>query len=188
MTLPWILSSASARSNWILRTGELRKGSVRINLPDQPFQILKTLLDRPGDLVTREELRHRLWPAETFVDFEHGLNAAVRGCAMRSGTRPMCRGSSRRCLDGATDSSLLLCRSRPPRSCAVPLGGRVQGGSIPDGGRTGPVTHARLAFWIAAMTLEAASFGPRAIGPGLSDINPPRQVADSCSRCSRSRT
>ena len=61
-----------------LRTGELRKSGVRINLPDQPFQLLKTLLDRPGELVTRDELRQRLWSAETFVDFEHGLNAAVR--------------------------------------------------------------------------------------------------------------
>lgn len=61
-----------------LRTGELRKGGVRINLPDQPFQVLKTLLDRPGELVTREELRQRLWSADTFVDFEHSLNAAVR--------------------------------------------------------------------------------------------------------------
>jgi TolB-like protein/DNA-binding winged helix-turn-helix (wHTH) protein/Tfp pilus assembly protein PilF len=61
-----------------LRTGELRKGGVRINLPDQPFQVLKTLLERPGELVTREEMRQRLWSAETFVDFEHGLNAAVR--------------------------------------------------------------------------------------------------------------
>src|SRR4029453_2819705 len=61
-----------------LRTGELRKAGARINLPEQPLQVLKALLDRPGDLVTREELRQRLWPAETFVDFEHGLNAAVR--------------------------------------------------------------------------------------------------------------
>jgi TolB-like protein/DNA-binding winged helix-turn-helix (wHTH) protein/Tfp pilus assembly protein PilF len=61
-----------------LRTGELRKSGVRINLPDQPFQLLKTLLDRPGELVTRDELRQRLWSSETFVDFEHGLNAAVR--------------------------------------------------------------------------------------------------------------
>ena len=61
-----------------LRTGELRKSGTRINLPAQPFQVLKALLDRPGDLVTRDELRQRLWPAETFVDFEHGLNAAVR--------------------------------------------------------------------------------------------------------------
>jgi TolB-like protein/DNA-binding winged helix-turn-helix (wHTH) protein/Tfp pilus assembly protein PilF len=61
-----------------LSTGELRKGGIRINLPDQPLQVLKTLLDRHGELVTREELRQRLWSAETFVDFEHGLNAAVR--------------------------------------------------------------------------------------------------------------
>jgi TolB-like protein/DNA-binding winged helix-turn-helix (wHTH) protein/Tfp pilus assembly protein PilF len=61
-----------------MRTGELRKSGVRISLPDQPFQLLKTLVDRPGELVTRDELRQRLWSAETFVDFEHGLNAAVR--------------------------------------------------------------------------------------------------------------
>jgi len=61
-----------------LHTGELRKGAARINLPDQPCQVLKTLLEHPGELVTREELRQRLWSAETFVDFEHGLNAAVR--------------------------------------------------------------------------------------------------------------
>jgi TolB-like protein/DNA-binding winged helix-turn-helix (wHTH) protein len=61
-----------------LRTGELRKSGVRIKLPEQPFQVLKTLLERPGELVSREELRQRLWSGETFVDFEHGLNAAVR--------------------------------------------------------------------------------------------------------------
>ena len=61
-----------------LRTGELRKSGVRVHLPDQPFQVLKALLERPGDLVSRDELRHQLWSAETFVDFEHGLNAAVR--------------------------------------------------------------------------------------------------------------
>ena len=61
-----------------LNTGELRKAGARINLPEQPFQVLKALLDRPGDLVTRDELRQRLWPAETFVDFDQGLNAAVR--------------------------------------------------------------------------------------------------------------
>src|ERR671919_1696700 len=61
-----------------LNTGELRKAGAKINLADQPFQVLEALLDRPGDLVTREELRQRLWPAETFVDFDQGLNAAVR--------------------------------------------------------------------------------------------------------------
>jgi len=61
-----------------LQTRELQKGGARINLPDQPFRVLETLLQRPGELVTREELRQRLWSGETFVDFEHGLNAAVR--------------------------------------------------------------------------------------------------------------
>ena len=61
-----------------VRTGELRKNGARINLSDQPFQVLKTLLECPGELVTRDELRQRLWAADTFVDFEHGLNAAVR--------------------------------------------------------------------------------------------------------------
>lgn len=59
-------------------TGELRKFGLRMALQDQPLQVLTVLLERPGELVTREELRQRLWPADTFVDFEHGLNAAVK--------------------------------------------------------------------------------------------------------------
>ena len=57
---------------------ELRKHGVRVRLPGQPFDILAILLERAGDVVTREELRQRLWPADTFVDFEHGLNNAVK--------------------------------------------------------------------------------------------------------------
>jgi len=60
-----------------LQTQELRKHHVRLRLPGQSFQILKMLLERPGELVTREELQQALWPSETFVDFEHGVNAAV---------------------------------------------------------------------------------------------------------------
>ena len=60
-----------------LSSQELRKHGVRLRLPRQSFQILKMLLERPGDLVTREELREALWQSETFVDFEHGLNAAI---------------------------------------------------------------------------------------------------------------
>jgi DNA-binding winged helix-turn-helix (wHTH) protein len=59
-------------------TGELRKGPTRLKVPDQSIEILKALLENPGHLVTRENLRERLWPSNTFVDFEHGLNAAVR--------------------------------------------------------------------------------------------------------------
>lgn len=61
-----------------LRAGELRKHGVRIKLQDQPFQILALLLEKPGEVVTREELRDRLWPADTFVDFDHSLNSAVK--------------------------------------------------------------------------------------------------------------
>ena len=60
-----------------LQTQELRKNRVRLRLPGQSFQILKMLLDRPGELVSREELHKALWPSDTFVDFEHGVNAAV---------------------------------------------------------------------------------------------------------------
>ena len=60
-----------------LKTGELRKGGVKIRLQDQSFQILSALLERPGKLVTREALHERLWPDDTFVDFEKGLNIAV---------------------------------------------------------------------------------------------------------------
>lgn len=60
-----------------VRSGELRKHGIRLRLQDQPFQVLVMLLERPGELVTREELRARLWPADTFVDFDHGLNTAV---------------------------------------------------------------------------------------------------------------
>jgi DNA-binding winged helix-turn-helix (wHTH) protein len=60
-----------------LLSGELRKSGVRIKLQDRPFQILAILLAQPGEVVTREDLQKRLWPADTFVDFEHGLNTAI---------------------------------------------------------------------------------------------------------------
>jgi TolB-like protein/DNA-binding winged helix-turn-helix (wHTH) protein/Flp pilus assembly protein TadD len=60
-----------------LRAGELRKRGVRLRLQEQPFQVLAMLLERPGETVTREELRSRLWTAETFVDFDHGVNKAI---------------------------------------------------------------------------------------------------------------
>jgi TolB-like protein/DNA-binding winged helix-turn-helix (wHTH) protein/Flp pilus assembly protein TadD len=60
-----------------LQTGELRKNGRKIRLSGQPFQILTFLLEKPGELITREELRSRLWPDEVFVDFDHSLNAAV---------------------------------------------------------------------------------------------------------------
>ena len=58
-------------------TGELRKAGVRLRLPEQPFRVLILLVERPGELVTREQIRQKLWPADTFVDFDHGLNTVI---------------------------------------------------------------------------------------------------------------
>jgi len=60
------------------RSGELREHGRKVKAEGQPLQILAVLLDRPGELVTRDELRNKLWPSNTFVDFEHSLNAAVK--------------------------------------------------------------------------------------------------------------
>jgi len=58
--------------------GELRRNGVKIKLQEQPFQVLAMLLERPGEVISREELQRRLWPADTFVDFDHSLNAAIK--------------------------------------------------------------------------------------------------------------
>ncbi|MFZ3369360.1 MAG: winged helix-turn-helix domain-containing protein [Candidatus Sulfotelmatobacter sp.] len=60
-----------------LAAGELRKNGARVRLQEQPFQVLALLLECGGDVVTREEMRQKLWPADTFVDFDHSLNTAV---------------------------------------------------------------------------------------------------------------
>ncbi|HYT24276.1 MAG TPA: winged helix-turn-helix domain-containing protein [Candidatus Polarisedimenticolia bacterium] len=61
-----------------LRTGGLRKHGIKIKLQEQPLQILQQLLEHPGEVVTREELQKRIWPVDTFVDFDHGLYSAVQ--------------------------------------------------------------------------------------------------------------
>jgi TolB-like protein/DNA-binding winged helix-turn-helix (wHTH) protein/Flp pilus assembly protein TadD len=60
-----------------LRAGELRKHGLKIRIQEQPFQVLAMLVQRAGEVVTREELQKKLWPADTFVDFDHGLNKAI---------------------------------------------------------------------------------------------------------------
>src|SRR5262245_8027378 len=60
-----------------VRAGELRKRGRRLRLQGKPFQLLEALLQQPGEVVTRDELRTRLWPADTFVDFDNGLNNAA---------------------------------------------------------------------------------------------------------------
>ena len=74
-----------------LRSGELRKFGTKVKMGEQPFQILLILLERPGEMVSREEIRERLWADDTFVDFDHGLNSAVqrlRDCLSDSAGKP----------------------------------------------------------------------------------------------------
>ena len=61
-----------------LRTGELHKQGLKVKLHGQPFQVLALLLERPGELVTREEIREKLWPGDTFIDFEHSVNSSIK--------------------------------------------------------------------------------------------------------------
>jgi DNA-binding winged helix-turn-helix (wHTH) protein len=61
-----------------LRTGELRRRGLLVAVPEQPLRVLELLVRHAGEVVSRDRLRARLWPADTFVDFEHGLNAAVK--------------------------------------------------------------------------------------------------------------
>ena len=59
-------------------TGELRREGVKVRLQEQPLQILQILLEQPGKVITREDLRKRVWPSDTFVDFDHGINNAIK--------------------------------------------------------------------------------------------------------------
>ena len=61
-----------------VRSGELRRNGSKLKIQEQPLQILAILLERPGVPVSRQELREKLWPADTFVDFDHSINAAVK--------------------------------------------------------------------------------------------------------------
>src|SRR5579863_7139517 len=60
------------------KAGVLRKNGIRVRCQEQPLQVLAALAERPGELVTREELRRRVWPQDTFVDFDHALNTAIK--------------------------------------------------------------------------------------------------------------
>src|SRR5713226_4927017 len=72
-----------------LRSGELRKQGRKVRLEGQPVLVLIKLLDRPGELITREELQKELWPSDTFVNFEQSLNAAVKRLRQALGDSPV---------------------------------------------------------------------------------------------------
>jgi len=106
-------------------TGELRKQGIRIKLHSQPFQVLVMLLERPSELVTREEMRQRLWGEETFVDFDHGLNTAVnklREALGDSASQPRyvetVPGRGYRFIAPVTLAALVSGRSEPPMAAS----------------------------------------------------------------------
>ena len=68
-----------------LKAGELHQDGRKILPQEQPFQVLKMLLEHPGQVVTREEIRKKLWPHDTIVEFDHSINAAIKSCAWRWG-------------------------------------------------------------------------------------------------------
>ncbi len=90
-----------------VRSGELRKQGVRIKLQEQPFHVLAVLLQRPGEVVTREELRSENWSADTFVDFDNSLNTAINKLREALEIPPTTLDLSRRCRGAGIGSSHL---------------------------------------------------------------------------------
>jgi TolB-like protein/DNA-binding winged helix-turn-helix (wHTH) protein/Tfp pilus assembly protein PilF len=78
LSLAWVEFVRFGEYEANLRSRELRRDGAAVRLPDQSFEVLAMLLEQPGQLVPREDLRNRLWPGDTFVDFDHGLNNAVK--------------------------------------------------------------------------------------------------------------
>jgi DNA-binding winged helix-turn-helix (wHTH) protein len=84
--------------------GQLLKSGVRIRLSGQPFQVLLILLEHPGDVITNQQLRERIWQEGTFVDFEHGLHAAVNKLRRAWAIQPRIHVTSKPCRAVDTDS------------------------------------------------------------------------------------
>jgi len=129
-------------------TGELRKSGVRIRLPGQPFQILLVLLENAGEIVSREYLRERIWGQGTFVDFEHGLNAAVNRLRRALGDSA----ESPRYIQTVTGCGYRFVGTLEPQSVEVP----AEPPSSETEELTGPAlknsepVRKRMTFWIAA--------------------------------------
>ncbi len=118
--------------------GELRRNGVKIKLQEQPFQVLAMLLERPGEVISREELQRRLWPADTFVDFDHSLNAAIK--RLRDALR-----------DSADNPRFVETLARRGYRFVAPVAGAVPGGGKAEMmARPG---HGYIARWVAGTLL-----------------------------------
>jgi Tol biopolymer transport system component/DNA-binding winged helix-turn-helix (wHTH) protein len=163
-----------------LRSAELRKDGRKVKLQDQPFQLLAVLLERPGEIVTREELRIRLWPADTFVDFDHGLNAAIkrlRDALGDSAENPrfvetLARRGYRFIAPAGPASPLDPAAAVPPGTAAAP----ARNGARPEGlaASTGTVGSWRIALAAVALLFV----GTRAGWVAAHHFNPKVQLAE----------
>jgi DNA-binding winged helix-turn-helix (wHTH) protein/Tol biopolymer transport system component len=121
--------------------GELRRNGVKIKLQEQPFQVLTMLLERPGEVISREELQRRLWPVDTFVDFDHSLNAAVK--RLRDALR-----------DSADNPRFVETLARRGYRFVAPVAGAVPGGQ-----KKAAIERPRpgyVARWVAGTLLVVA--------------------------------
>jgi TolB-like protein/DNA-binding winged helix-turn-helix (wHTH) protein len=152
-----------------LRSGELRKYGIRVKMGEQPFQILLMLLERPGEMVTREELRAKLWADDTFVDFDHGLNSAVqrlRDCLSDTAEKPLWietiprRGYR---FIAPVESQA----AAAPGSNAVPAG-TASSGAAPAETRLGSRVYGRRAKVLATALVVAIAL---IVGLGLRGLN-----------------
>jgi len=116
-----VAETKSLSSGSVLRFGvfqvnlaarELRKHGVRIRLPGQPFCILSILLQKPGEVITREEIQRKLWSSDTFVDFEHSMNSAIKKLRAALGDSPEYSRYVETVPAWAIGSLLLLSKSR----------------------------------------------------------------------------
>src|SRR6185295_17888645 len=120
-----------------LSAGELRKQGRNIKLQDQPLQVLERLLSRPGDVVTREELQQALWPADTFVEFDQGLNTAIKKIRLALG-------------DSADNPRFIETLPRKGYRFIAPVGERETPAPIPA-----PAVRMRGWWWLASAGLVA---------------------------------
>lgn len=131
------------------RSGELRKHGVRIKLQDQPRQILVLLLERAGEIVTREEIQKRLWPDNTFVDFDNAINSAVRKLRDALG-------------DTAENSRFVETLARRGYRFVAPVSAKCEATPVPalESTPARPAKSARLSRWpITALAVVFAALG-----------------------------
>ena len=143
-----------------LRAGELRKSGIKLRLQEQPFQVLALLLERAGDVVTREELRLKLWPSGTFVDFDHSLNTVINKVREALG-------------DSASNPRYVETLARRGYRFIAP----VQSGVATNGDRTGSSSSTRNATAVPGRTDPAPtpSLEPARLHPDL-EVPIPRRA------------